>query len=82
MIVDQIDIDDIRVLEAKDYPPVSGNRHTSIASQIACERMQAQAREIHILWRLRRIEVGKNARDLLPKGGVDLRRVIALIQAL
>jgi hypothetical protein len=35
MVVDQIGVDDIDVIEAKDNPPVPGNRYAPEAFQVA-----------------------------------------------
>jgi len=44
--------------------------------------MQPQAGEIHVPRHPRGIEIAKNTRDFFPIGGVNLRCVIALVEAL
>src|SRR5580698_1099998 len=48
MVVDQIDITTVAGLEAKDHPPIGPNRHCPESSQVALQRMQSKARQIHI----------------------------------
>lgn len=81
MVVDQINIDDINVIETKNDPPVPGNGHAPEALQAAGERVQPQAGEIDVPWHSRRIQSGENSGYLLPKGCVNLRRVVTLVEA-
>ncbi len=43
MIVQVINVDDVTVLEAKNNPPISTNRHTPVAGETAFKRMQPEA---------------------------------------
>ena len=81
MVVDQIDVHDVGVVEAKDNPPVRGNGHTPESFQVARKGMQAQTGEVHVLRHPRAVEIGENTRDFLAVGGVDLRGVITLVEA-
>ena len=69
MIVDEIDIDSVTVLEPKDHAPVSTDRHTPEALQVASKRMKTKARGNHILGGLSGVETGQDTFDFVHKGG-------------
>ena len=48
MIVDVIDVDRIFALEAEDDAPVAANVYGPSAFQLSFQRMQAQARQVHV----------------------------------
>ena len=82
MIVDQINVDDVRSFELEDDSPVRGNRHAPEALQVPREGVQTKAGKIHIARRPRHIQIGENARDLLPMGATYPSLVVALVETL
>jgi len=48
MVVDQINVASVPGAEAEDHPPVGPNRYRPETSQVAFQRMQSKARQIHI----------------------------------
>ena len=63
MIVDQIDVEGISILKAKDDPPVAGHSHAPKSLKVASERMEAKAVNTHILGLLGDIEARQDALD-------------------
>ena len=47
MVVKVVDVDRMTLFEPKRHPPTAGNGHSKVALQLALERMQSEARDIH-----------------------------------
>ena len=69
-IVLVIDQDCVAPVEAERQAPVAIHRHREVARQVALQRMQAPARQVHVLGSLRRVQ----ARQLAGQ----FRRVVRL----
>jgi hypothetical protein len=66
MIVDQIEIERVAVLEAKNQPPIASDGNAPEAFKIALERVQPPTgHHIHFLNGFGRIQGGQNILDLV-----------------
>ena len=64
MVVDQIYVPDIAPLKAEDDAPVAGHSDCPVAGEVASQRVQSEARQVHVAGLSRFIETGKNTFDL------------------
>src|ERR1700720_9924 len=49
VIVNIIDVNGVAVLEAERYAPITGNRYSPVALQVALKRVQPQAGKVHVV---------------------------------
>jgi hypothetical protein len=82
MIVDEIDVEGISALEAKNDPPIAGHGDAPISLEIASERMEAKAVDAHILNLLGNIKATQDALDPADQVGLHATAVSPLIEAL
>jgi hypothetical protein len=73
MVVNQINVTGAAFLEAEDHAPVRPDSHAPKTFQVALERVEPKAREIHVVGLSGTVEDGENVFDLL-----DVIRVYAL----
>jgi len=65
MLIEIIDVDRISVFKAERYPPVPGYRHGPVASEIATQGVQPEARQVHVFRRAAAIEDSENVAQFL-----------------
>jgi hypothetical protein len=82
MIVNEIYVESISVLEAKDDPPVAGHGNAPISLEVASERMEAKAVNTHILNLLGDIETTQDAFDPADQVRPHSTTVSPLVEAL
>ena len=81
MVIEQINIGDVALVEAKNDPPVAANGNAPIAHEIASQRVQPPARQIEVV-RLRcLVETRQHARDLVGALRVYLAAIVIFIEA-
>ena len=81
MVIDQFNVNSVRVFKTKDNPPIGAHGDRPKASQIASERVQPVAGKIHRLRGLGRIKAGKNILNPVQQIRPYLARVAAFIEA-
>ena len=64
MVVDQIYVPDIVPLKAEDDAPVAGQGDGPAAGEVASQRVQSEARQVHVAGLCRFIGASKNTFDL------------------
>lgn len=67
MIVNQIDVAGISTVEPKYDAPVGRDADRPIASKFALQRMQPEARKVHVPWLRRLVEAGQDTFDLVGR---------------
>lgn len=80
MIVDQIDIGGVALLESENDPPIRPHRNRPETFQVAFERMQAEARKIHVIGRFCPVQDEKDVFDFLRQIGADALALAILEQ--
>jgi hypothetical protein len=80
VIVDKINVDDVIVFEPKNNAPITGYGHAPKATQVPGQRMQPQARKVHVARNPRHIQVTKNTSDPISMRRMKARGVEALVQ--
>jgi hypothetical protein len=81
MVIDQFNVKSVRAFKTKDNPPISAHGDRPEASQVASERVQPVAGQIHRLRGLGRIKAGQNILNPGQQIRPYLARVAAFIQA-
>jgi hypothetical protein len=81
MVVDQINIDGVASIEAKDDPPISRDGDRPEALQGALQRVQPQSREIHLSGHCCHIEAGKYSRNFVDDGRLQTSPFVLPVQA-
>lgn len=81
MVIQQIDIGRVSALEAEDDPPIGPYRYAPEPRQLALERMQAKARQRHVIGSRRAIQARQHNPDLIDVLGVHPTPVVDLVQA-
>jgi hypothetical protein len=82
MVIDEIDVTGISAFETKNHPPIPTYEHRPEALAIAPQRMQPEARSIHVLGFDRSIKTRKDALDFGNEIRPYLAAVAAIIEAL
>lgn len=82
MIIDEIDIEGVAVLEAEDQTPVAAHAHRPEATQLPCQRVQDEPRQVHVLDLRGPLQPGQDAPDALHLLRTDLARVAPFDEAL
>ena len=81
MVIDQFNLKSVRAFKTKDNAPIGTHRDRPKALQVASERVQSLAGQIHRLRGLGRIKAGENILNPVQQIRTYLARVAALIQA-
>ena len=82
MIIDVIDVERIAFNKAKGHAPIRSNRHRPRAFRFALQRMQPEAREVHIGNRPSGVKARQNVTELFDMFMDEASRIIFLIKAL
>jgi hypothetical protein len=69
MIVDEIDIECVAFLEAKNDPPIAADRDAPKALEIAAQPMQAQTHDLHVVDRNGGLQTGQQAGNFVDQIG-------------
>jgi hypothetical protein len=77
MIVDQVHVERIALLEAKDNPPVAGDRDAPKTLQIALQRMKSIAGKRHLLSSISDVQPGEDILDPIELISPDLLPIAA-----
>lgn len=81
MVIDQFNVKSVRAFKTKDNTPIGAHRDRPKALQVASERVQPVAGQIHCLRGLGRIKAGQNILNPVQQIRPYLARVAAFIQA-
>ena len=81
MVINQLDINGIRSLKAKNNPPVGSHRDGPEALQISFKSMQVVTGKIHCLRRHRPIEGGQYALDFFPQVWTNAAGIASFIES-
>jgi hypothetical protein len=81
VVIDQINIGYVTVLEAKDNAPVSADSDAPKPDEVALQRVQPEARKVHILGPRRTVQKRKHAGDFIDVLGVQAAAVVVCVKA-
>jgi hypothetical protein len=59
VVIDQIDVRDVRALEFEDEPPIAGNRNRPLSFSLALHRVKSKTRVVQIARTARGVERGE-----------------------
>ena len=71
MVVDQIDIEGVSILDPEDDAPVAGYAHGPEAMEVAGQRVQHLARQVHVARSRGGLQGGQDALDLVEQPRID-----------
>jgi hypothetical protein len=80
MVINQINVMNMWAFESERYSPVSRHGHGPNASPIALQRVQTQARDIHVLGGHCGIQPVENPANLGEQISADLAGIVSLKQ--
>ncbi len=80
MIIDQVDVEGVLAVEAENDAPVGAQRDRPKTLQVSLQRMQAKARNRHVLRTARLVQAGQDAGDLVGVLRVEFAAVVILEQ--
>ena len=82
VVIRIINVKNVGVDKAKNHPPVCANRYRPKAFEFAFERMQTEARNIHIGHHPGRIEPHEDIAEPAGVLGENAARVVVFVKAL
>jgi hypothetical protein len=69
VIIHIIDINRMTAVEAEGDAPIPGDRYSPKISEVSLERMQPEARKVHIIWPTAAVQYRKNVAKLFNMRG-------------
>lgn len=82
MVVNEVYVDSLGSVEPEDDAPVPGYANAPEVASIAFQPMQAQARQVHVMWLRGVVQGGQNSSDAGYQVGIDSSRVSSLVEPL
>jgi hypothetical protein len=64
VVIDQIDVESVAALKAKNYTPIGPDRHAPKTFQITLEGMEPETRKIHVLRNAGSVQDSQNVLQL------------------
>jgi len=75
MVVEQVNVGNVTILEPKNNPPVRPDGDTPVSGEVAFERVQSEAGQIHVLGPCGASQKAKHTCDLIDVFRVSRRAV-------